>query len=161
MSKAKVAIRKATVDDIDALVELNRQIGELHFRNAPTVFAKPSAEEKQFLLDALANLERLFIVAVTNGVVSGFLTASISKNEVVPFITKDPICQVNTIVVDQQHQALGLGKLLMLECQVWASSLGASEIRLEVMAFNHQAQGFYENLGFHTQSKIMSKLVTN
>lgn len=159
MSKPKVAIRKATLDDIDALVELNRQIGELHFQHAPNVFTKPSAEEKQYLLNALGNLERLFLVSVTNGVVTGFLTASISTNDVVPFLVKDPICQVNTIVVDQHYQALGLGKLLMQQCQTWALDSGAKEMRLEVMEFNHSAQQFYDNLGFHTQSRIMSKRV--
>jgi len=161
MSSKKVQIRKATMDDIDALVELNRQIGELHFQQAPNVFAKPSSEERLFLLNALENLDRLFLVVCMDHVVSGFLTATVSKNDVVPFLTKEPICQVNTIVIDQQYQALGLGKALMLECQTWASSLGASEVRLEVMAFNQQAQGFYESLGFHVQSRIMSKAVTN
>jgi len=159
MSDLNVTIRKATMDDIDALVELNRQIGELHFRHAPNVFAKPSAEEKQFLADVLADDERLFIVVLVDSLVSGFLTAMIARNEAVPFLNKAPVCRVNTIVVDQQHQALGLGKNLMQQCQTWAIESGAEEMRLEVMEFNHSAQQFYDNLGFHTQSRIMSKRV--
>ena len=159
MNNANVVIRAAELTDINALLELNRQIGELHYRHAPTVFAEPSAAEKQFLTNMLKDSERLFLVSVNLGVVSGFLTAMIAQNEVVPFINKAPVCRVNTIVVDQQHQALGLGKQLMQACQTWASTHGAEEIRLEVMEFNHQAQHFYDSLGFQTQSRIMSKKI--
>jgi len=151
-----VNIRKATVDDIDGLVELNKQIGEFHFEHAPTVFCKPSKEEKEFLLKALDNPERLFLVSMIDNHVAGFLTATISQNEAIPFLSKAPICRVGTIVVDQKNRDSGLGKNLMLECKKWALSSGANEIRLEVMAFNDKAQAFYKNLGFHTQSKIMS-----
>ncbi|MCJ8351294.1 GNAT family N-acetyltransferase [Moritella sp.] len=152
-------IRKATIDDLDGLVDLNKQIGEFHFENAPSVFCKPSEEEIQFLLQALNDQERLFLVSTIDKKVTGFLTATISQNEVIPFLSKEPICRVGTIVIDQYHRDSGLGKSLMLECKKWALSSGAKEIRLEVMEFNDKAQGFYKNLGFHTQSKIMSQSI--
>ncbi|MGL5556410.1 MAG: GNAT family N-acetyltransferase, partial [Aeromonas veronii] len=37
-------IRKATELDIDAIVELNRQIGEIHHQHYPEVFCPPSPE---------------------------------------------------------------------------------------------------------------------
>ena len=152
-------IRKATIDDLDGLVDLNKQIGEFHFDNAPSVFCKPSEEERGFLLKALNDQERLFLVSIIDKKVTGFLTATISQNEAIPFLSKEPICRVGTIVIDQNQRDLGLGKSLMFECKKWALSSGAKEIRLEVMEFNDKAQGFYKNLGFHTQSKIMSQSI--
>ncbi|EDM65707.1 MAG: N-acetyltransferase [Moritella sp.] len=152
-------IRKATIDDLDGLVDLNKQIGEFHFENAPSVFCKPSEEERGFLLKALNDQERLFLVSTIDKKVTGFLTATISQNEVIPFLSKEPICRVGTIVIDQYHRDSGLGNNLMLECKKWALSSGAKEIRLEVMEFNDKALGFYKNLGFHTQSKIMSQSI--
>ncbi len=46
-------IRKASELDIDAIVELNRQIGEIHHQHYPEVFCPPSPEERAFLLDAI------------------------------------------------------------------------------------------------------------
>ena len=46
-------IRKASELDIDAILELNRQIGEIHYAQAPQVFCAPSPEERAFLLAAI------------------------------------------------------------------------------------------------------------
>ena len=72
-------IRKANQNDIDPLLNLNHQIGELHYQNEPTVFVKPSPEERDFLLKALNDSDRLFLVATIQDKICGFLTATISK----------------------------------------------------------------------------------
>lgn len=152
-------IRKAREADLDSLLELNRQIGEFHYENAPEVFAKPSEAEREFLLKALNDKDRLFLVAVLNDIVIGFLTATINTNEIIPFLAKEPICRVGTIVIDQDHRSLGIGQKLMQVCRDWATSSGSCEIRLEVMEFNSKAQKFYSKLGFNTQSRIMSQAI--
>ena len=149
-------IRKASETDLDSLLELNRQIGEFHYENAPNVFVQPSEAERSFLNKALNDSERLFLVAVSNYKVVGFLTATINQNEVVPFLSKEPICRIGTIVIDQYHRSTGIGQELMKSCNDWAKASGAKEIRLEVMEFNSKAQSFYNKLGFNTQSRIMS-----
>lgn len=153
-------IRKAGENDIDSLLELNRQIGEFHYKNEPTVFVKPSPEEKEFLLKALNDIDRLFLVAIIGNKIVGFLTATINKNEMIPFLSKEPVCRVGTIVIDEKHRSIGLGKALMNKCNDWAISCEASEVRLEVMEFNAKAQNFYTGLGFKTQSRIMSNVIS-
>lgn len=153
-------VRKAIEQDIKELVELNRQIGQLHYENVPKVFTKPSQEEKEFLLDALRNAEGLFLVAEDKGKVVGFVTARITINETVPFLAKQPICRIGTVVVDQNNQFRGVGKALMDKCKEWAIGSGAVEIRLEVMNFNRQARDFYERLGYGVQSNIMAKHIS-
>ena len=152
-------IRNASEADLDSLLELNRQIGEFHYENAPNVFVQPSEEERSFLNKALNDSERLFLVAVSNDNVVGFLTATINKNKIVPFLSKEPICRVGTIVIDQNHRSIGIGQELMKSCNNWAESSGAKEIRLEVMEFNSKAQSFYTKLGFNTQSRVMSQAI--
>ena len=49
-------IRKATEQDLDAIVELDRQIGQIHFEQAPEVFCPPSSRQRAFLLDAIQDL---------------------------------------------------------------------------------------------------------
>ncbi|MDF4592856.1 GNAT family N-acetyltransferase [Vibrio parahaemolyticus] len=153
-------IREAQASDIDSLLRLNYQIGIMHFENAPEVFVKPSSEEKEFLLNALNDQSRLFLVAEVSGAVVGFITATVSQNEVIPFLIKTPICRVGTIVVDESARASGIGTQLMAKCSDWAKSQGAEQIRLEVMVFNGHAQKFYAKLGFAEQSKTLWETVS-
>ncbi|HHQ4686092.1 GNAT family N-acetyltransferase [Aeromonas veronii] len=150
-------IRKATALDIDAIVELNRQIGEIHHAHYPEVFCPPSPEERAFLLDAIAAEGRLFCVAEQDGRVVGFLTARIDINETVPFFTKQPVCRIGSVVVDELHRSHGIGKALLAHCDEWAKARDAQQIRLEVMAFNERAKALYASLGFKVQSQIMAR----
>ncbi|HDZ8842218.1 MULTISPECIES: GNAT family N-acetyltransferase [Aeromonas] len=150
-------IRKAREQDIDAILELNRQIGEIHFAQAPQVFCPPSPEERAFLLAAIAAEGRLFCVAEQEGSVAGFLTARIDINETIPFLSKEPICRIGTLVVDEGHRSRGIGKALIAHCDEWGKAQGASQLRLEVMAFNERAKALYERLGFKILSQTMAR----
>lgn len=150
-------IRKALEQDIDAILELNRQIGEIHFAQAPQVFCPPSPEERAFLLAAIAAEGRLFCVAEQDGAVAGFLTARIDINETIPFLSKEPICRIGTLVVDEGHRSRGIGKALIAHCDEWGKAQGASQLRLEVMAFNERAKALYERLGFKMLSQTMAR----
>ncbi|UNU88412.1 GNAT family N-acetyltransferase [Aeromonas dhakensis] len=150
-------IRKAREQDIDAILELNRQIGEIHFAQAPQVFCPPSPEERAFLLAAIAAEGRLFCVAEQEGSVAGFLTARIDINETIPFLSKEPICRIGTLVVDEGHRSRGIGKVLIAHCDEWGKAQGASQLRLEVMAFNERAKALYERLGFKMLSQTMAR----
>ncbi|MFY2163126.1 GNAT family N-acetyltransferase [Vibrio alginolyticus] len=132
----------------------------MHFENAPEAFVEPSFEEKEFLLRALNDQSRLFLVAEVSGAVVGFITATVSQNEVVPFLVKTPICRVGTIVVDESVRVSGIGTQLMAKCNDWAKSQGAEQIKLEVMAFNCHAQKFNTKLSFAEQSKTLWKTVS-
>jgi len=64
--------------------------------------------------------------------------------------------QVSTIVVSSEVQREGVGRQLMLSAIDKGKCLGASETTLEVMAYNKDAQLFYETLGFSEFSRKMS-----
>lgn len=119
-------IRKATELDIDAIVELNRQIGEIHHQHYPEVFSPPSPEEREFLLSAIGVEGRLFCVAEQDGRVVGFLTARIDINETIPYLSKQPICRIGSVVVDEQHRSRGIGKALIAHCDEWAKAHACS-----------------------------------
>ncbi|WP_447829424.1 N-acetyltransferase family protein [Aeromonas salmonicida] len=150
-------IRRAAESDIDAIVELNRQIGLMHFEHVPQVFCAPSVEERDFLLNTIRNEGRLFCVAVDNEQVLGFLSARIDINEAIPFLTKLPICHISSVVVDEGHRSQGIGRELIAHCDSWARAHDAHQVRLEVMAFNERAKALYETLGFKVQSQIMAR----
>ncbi|ABU74725.1 MULTISPECIES: GNAT family N-acetyltransferase [Vibrio] len=150
-------IRPATPDDLNALFDLNKQINELHHLYAPQAFVAPSEEDRTFLINMLADEERLFLVAEEGQQVLGFITATITQNETISFLIKDPICRIGTIVVDENQKSKGVGRALMAAVEQWARESGATQVRLEVMEFNHNAQQFYDKLGFVPNSRLMMK----
>jgi len=150
-------IRPATPDDLNALFDLNKQINELHHLYAPQAFVAPSEEDRTFVINMLADEERLFLVAEEGQQVLGFITATITQNETISFLIKDPICRIGTIVVDENQKSKGVGRALMAAVEQWARESGATQVRLEVMEFNHNAQQFYDKLGFVPNSRLMMK----
>ena len=150
-------IRSATPDDLDALFDLNKQINELHHLYAPQAFGAPSEEDRTFLRNMLADEERLFLVAEEGQQVLGFITATITQNETISFLIKDPICRIGTIVVDENQKSKGVGRALMATVEQWDRESGAIQVRLEVMEFNRDAQQFYDRLGFIPNSRLMMK----
>ncbi len=150
-------IRPATPDDLNALFDLNKQINELHHLHAPLAFVAPSEEDRAFLRNMLADEARLFLVAEEGQQVLGFITATITQNETISFLIKDPICRIGTIVVDENQKSKGVGRALMASVEQWARESGATQVRLEVMEFNHNAQQFYDKLGFVPNSRLMMK----
>lgn len=150
-------IRKATEQDLDAIVELDRQIGQIHFEQAPEVFCPPSSRQRAFLLDAIQSEGRLFCVALVEGLVVVFLSARIDINETVPFLTTLPVCRITTVVVDEHHRSRGIGKALIAHCDGWAKAHDVSQLKLEVMSFNARARSLYESLGFKRQSETYAR----
>ncbi|WP_060981692.1 GNAT family N-acetyltransferase [Vibrio splendidus] len=152
-------IRTAKVTDINAIVALSDQINRQHHLGAPMVFAPPSqsfADSEEYWLGLMLDPVGAFLVAVDDRQVIGFLAGKVTQNKGVSFIQSHKVARVNTIVVNDQTQSQGVGRALMKSFNQWAQASGAIELRLEVMEFNQQAQGFYESLGMETQSRTMS-----
>ena len=59
------------------------------------------------------------------------------------------------LIAEEGQQALG--RALMAAVEQWARESGATQVRLEVMEFNHNAQQFYDKLGFVPNSRLMMK----
>ena len=60
------------------------------------------------------------------------------------------------MVVDE-GSAPGHRPALIAHGDQWGKARGASQLRLEVMAFSRQARALYERLGFKAQSQTMAR----
>ncbi|MPX91509.1 GNAT family N-acetyltransferase [Salinivibrio sp. VYel1] len=148
-------VRRASVEDLDAIFALNVQIGDMHHQHAPHLFATPGPSGRAFLQKALQEADKYFWVAEHQNKVIGFLSARLESFEHIPHLVDDPMCHVNTIVVDRDARGTGAGKALMAACTQWAKDNHATVIKLEVMTFNQDAQAFYHALGFTPDSITM------
>lgn len=149
-------IRPALDTDLDSLVDLNEQIAWFHHDNAPNVFVAPGQSDRDFLKANLEKPDVHFWVAEQDDRLIGFVSANITRNTEIPFLTDAPIAWIKTIVVDEAHRSSGVGQALVAAVTDWAKQEGAVEIRLQVMEFNDNAQSFYQKLGYSTLSRTMS-----
>jgi GNAT superfamily N-acetyltransferase len=65
--------------------------------------------------------------------------------------------KVGTVGVTHGFRGQGIGHALMTLVEEWAWSRGATEVHLNVWAFNEGARRLYEELGYAVRSHHMGK----
>ena len=126
MTANPVLIRRATQDDVDGVLRLERMI--------PTAPHWPAAA----YLGAVAEPERRLLIAERGRALLGFAAASMAGDE----------GELETIAVREDTRGQGLGAALVAQLLLWFSGRGGRIMRLEVRAGSVAAQRLYGRLGF-------------
>ena len=71
-----------------------------------------------------------------------------------------PHCEINGLVIDQDHRGMGIGKLLIDKVKQWAREKNNSKIGLRCNVKRTEAHLFYQHLGF-TEIKQQKNFVIN
>jgi ribosomal protein S18 acetylase RimI-like enzyme len=88
--------------------------------------------------------------------VIGFVNATIvieSHSLLQPF----KFARVGSVSIAANSRHRGIGRQLMSMVEHWAAAQGASDVRLNVWAFNGPARHLYEELGYEVRSLLMGK----
>jgi GNAT superfamily N-acetyltransferase len=59
-----------------------------------------------------------------------------------------PHCEINGLVIDENHRGMGIGKLLINNVKQWAKEKGNDKIGLHCNVKRTEAHLFYQHLGF-------------
>ena len=155
-------VRKSIASDINAICALSNEINMEHYRNLPSDFIQPdgSNRDEPYWKAFMEADNSIIYVAEENNTIHGAVATSVSSTTSMPFIVPRARCHVATIVVSEASRGKGVGRLLMLAVEGFAKEKGATDIRLEVMNFNHGATAFYKELGFDDFSARLSKSLT-
>lgn len=142
----RLRIRRATTDDLSALLELYRQLARFPPGSLPTDMTTAGP----VLARILGDPARRLIVAETGGRVVG--TADLV---IVPNLTHDgrPWAIVENVVVDDDSRRVGIGQELMTDVVRAARSAGCYKVQLLSRNDRGEAHLFYEAIGF-TQSAV-------
>lgn len=153
-----VIVRSARSADFAAIRELFDDLDRFHAAGEPGVLRIPNAPrpDRDELDEMIACADCFFAVAEQNGVVVGFVDASL-RGPADPTDTDRPWCGVHNLAVRADLRRIGIGTMLMEATEQWVRGKGLSDVRLQVYAFNDAARAFYEHLGYRTLSYLVHK----
>ena len=136
-----LSARKAIVADSAAITKLSNQLGY-------------SITET----DTLANLSVIFqsdkdivVVALWNNEIAGWIHVFNTIR-----VESGRFCEIGGLVVDEQYQRKGIGRLLVNEARRWTTEQGVSSLRVRCNIKRTEAHDFYESIGFkeNKQQKV-------
>ena len=149
-------IRLAQERDIPGILELLRQVGQVHHELRPDIFrADCQKYDENALLELLKDENAPIFVAMDGGFVAGYCfcrlrdyrggTASTDRLEV----------YIDDLCVDEARRGGGIAQALLRHTTDWARGLGCAFITLNVWCGNEQAMRFYEKAGLRPRSIMM------
>lgn len=152
------SIRKATVEDLQKIQELNNKLCKKENTEFdPTVnpeFAT-TADGLSYFTDALQNTQKLALVAEDNDQIIGYIIGGIEQ--VGDFRNIPNMCEVDNMWVDEDYRSQGIGKQLMQQLETWAKSMGTKRMRVVASHTNEKGISFYKREGFSEYDLILEK----
>ncbi len=129
----KISIREMNANDVIGVNALSKQLGY------PLSFE----QTLQNINAVLENKDHTAFVAEYENKIVGWIGASQAI-----MIEVMPHCEINGLVIDQDHRGMGIGKLLIDKVKQWAREKNNSKIGLRCNVKRTEAHLFYQHLGF-------------
>ncbi len=145
-------ICRAEQRHIPGMIELLKQVGQVHHLGRPDLFRagaqKYNEEDLQKLL--LDESRPIFIAEEDRKVLGyGFCILKVTKND--PVLVDHATLYIDDLCVDENCRGKHIGKAIYHHIVSYAKGIGCDSVTLNVWAFNESAKGFYESLGMKPQ----------
>jgi len=141
----KISIREMIANDSKAVNTLSEQLG----------YPLSIEQTLQNVNRVLQSKDHTAFVAEYENKIVGWIGASQAI-----MIEVMPHCEINGLVIDQDHRGMGIGKLLVEKVKQWAREKNNSKIGLHCNVKRTEAHLFYVHLGF-AEIKQQKNFVTN
>jgi diamine N-acetyltransferase len=156
-----IATRPARQDDASRILQLFRELDQLHADALPTYFQVPDPSQltPAEVAQAIADPQQYLLLATDHAEVVGIVFARLEEEPATATSIFQPrrLCWIRKLVVTQQHRGQGVGQRLMEQVEQWAQQQGAADIELLVWAFNRPALTFYTELGYAPRNMMLGK----
>ena len=153
-------IRFAVPEDVPGIIELLRQVGEVHHRGRPDIFrAGAQKYSPSQVLSMLDKPENPIFIAAEDGKVLGYCFCQMKTYDKDPVIADFTTCYIDDLCVDENCRGKHVGKTLYDAVCRYAKDRGCYSITLNVWSCNVSAMGFYEKLGLKPQKVGMENIL--
>lgn len=142
----EIVIRKAEIEDLNIIQNLNNELFKLEYNNFDPSLKVGWPFEKdgeEYFSDLIKN-EIVFIALVDNNVV-GYLAGSIHVES--SYITKS-LSELDNMFILEKYRKYGIGTKLINEFKNYCINLGIEELKVTASAKNINAINFYKKNGF-------------
>jgi len=147
--KPEVEIRRATLDDYDAVCAMFRELDSHHVELLPDkfrAFEGPVRTLERFS-EKVSSSDAAFFVAVSQTTLIGFVDVQQDSNPPLPMFKAKTFAVVDNLFVVSEHRGTGTAHSLLEHAKVWAKERGLSSIQLKVYSANGVATRFYQKEG--------------
>ena len=148
-----IVIREAGLEEMPRIAELKRQIHNVHVNGRPDLFTPYSS------LDAFADHSAAkgcaLLLAEQAGEPVGYAMYQLVHRTSSPYMKERHFLHVEEFCVDENHQRMGVGRMLMDGLKALAREKDCPRIELDVWSFNESAKQFYEAVGMKTFRTFM------
>jgi GNAT superfamily N-acetyltransferase len=153
-----IQYREAMAEDLPGICALGAEVNAVHHAAWPELFvaAIPPEKSEGVWRKSLGPGIATTFVAAAGTCLAGFVTVAI-VDEASPLFSSMRYAKVGSIGVTETFQGQGIGHALMKLVEEWARTHGATEVHLNVWAFNERARRLYEELGYAVRSHHMGK----
>ncbi|AZR74537.1 hypothetical protein BBF96_14770 [Anoxybacter fermentans] len=152
-------IRFAKKEDYEQLIQLFKQVDDLHATNMPDFFVKLDRRGSQFIDNFINNNEAAMFVKVIGDEVVGLINGFIKRTPEIPVFKKRKYLMVDTLIVKKEWQKKGIGKELLKALEEWGKEKNVHGIEINVWEFNQTAIQFYLEKEYKVISRRMYKKI--
>lgn len=144
-------IRRATQEDIPAILRLLEQVLAVHHQGRPDLFREKGTKYSgPELLEMMGQADVPIFVLEESGSVAGYIMCKMLKAD---GAAQEPITTlyVDDLCVDESARGKGIGRQLMDYARDYAREQGCHNLTLHVWEGNPGAQAFYASMGMKKQ----------
>jgi len=145
-------ICKAEERHIPGMIELLKQVGQVHHLGRPDLFRAGAQKYNEEDLQMLLQVENrpIFIAEEGRKVLGyGFCILKVTRND--PVLADNTTLYIDDLCVDENCRGRHIGKAVYAHIVSYAKSIGCDSVTLNVWAFNESAKRFYKSLGLKPQ----------
>lgn len=149
----QMKIRKAVIEDLKKIIELNRELFHYDLNFDKTLDTKWPDKNKEYFKERITGKNSIALVAEDGKKIIGYLLGAIRKAEGYRSIKK--IAELENMFVVEEHRGKGIGKLLINKFMKWAKNKKMKRIRVVASAQNVRAIKLYKNNLFSEYDNVM------
>ena len=149
-------IRLANNSDIPGMIELLKQVGEVHHKIRPDLFRDGAQKYSEAdLAELLKDKSRPIFVGIEDGKMLGYCFCILEEVKDNPVLCDVKSLYIDDLCVDENRRGQKIASRLFDHVRAYAKAEGCDFLTLNVWCGNTGAMKFYENIGMKPRSITM------
>ena len=152
--KLQMEIRKATFNDFEKILSLNKDLFlfEKKFTDTFNEDWSYTNQGKEYFARKIANSNSIFFVAEIDENIVGYILGYIDSY---PVRNINPIVMLDNLFISENYRRKGIGSKLFQEFLKVAKDNGAKRLQVKTYSKNKEAIEFYKKQGFYELELVM------